>query len=326
MKSKNQKIERWFDTNIDSDDEKEEKAEEKYPDVFHIEEMWKYLTLLDVIMLAGSYKATAYLAWYNNISGFATFCESTWTTERLDLRVLPMLKSAQMKQILFMFIVDEIIFPPNIPYDTLDYISRFAKKFTFHISESEEATRLLRPNYRYTRKIDLTIIGDYFLDMRDATIDLLITFSHVGELKLKRVYFSKWVTNALQYTNVQHLKLIDCIMSTGESKNFATALLTSKNNLEMLEINANNPWGWINTIYCINRKIHLFRKIKVYNIPLSLKENKLETFKILERSKSLKYVSITNMVFEHIWAAHTNYESTFKLNGIKVTIKNTLLD
>lgn len=317
-------IEEWFDDEQWKTEKQLESEETKHPNKFfrtYIPTFWSYLSLVDIIILASTNKMAAYTAYGDNIKGFRDFCRRTWKNRCLDLTRLPQLTSERTRHILNLFNKKEIIFPPNIPNDTLDHLPCLAKIFTFNLST---ITRLHRPRYRTENALALKIIGNGCIDISDATIDLLFTFPYIQHLWLEDVYLTKVSIAALRTMEIRHLTLQGCMISSCDGIEFVRALENSKRKLESFVKDTRDPYTWQKTIYHLNSRIYIFHKICFYKIPVNLDFFSPESLSLLERSQSLRQLHIINITHERHQNSEQSNRRNFKLRNARTTIEHVL--
>lgn len=303
-----------------------EKEEAEYPRKFFrhlIPHFWSFLSLLDVINLAYTYKTAAYTAYKMNINGFGDFCDYMWKKGILDLRKFPQINSKMLKQLSRMYLIRETIFTADMPTDCLDAIPWFGTNFTFYIDNP--SVRLMRAVRPFPNKCELKIRGEWCTRMIDPTIDILFTFTNLSTLTLEQIYFTEHSIAALKLVKIKELILRKCTIAIHRNIDFVQALLNSSKTLEAITIDTSDIWYWPNIVHYFNEKIHLFKKLKFYSVSLSLKYTKLGSFRKTKLSRSLKHLHIVNMINEYEQHNYNNYENFTEAKEMRITIERKVL-
>lgn len=290
-------IENWF-----SEDEwhltQREKEEKRnsYPNKFfykHIPKFWEYLDIIDVINLALTYKYAAYQAYYHNIRGFKTFCTEVWDMSILNLTRLPSMNTMTLQRIQQEFRTREIIYPSYISEDVLKYLPR-ATKFTFYLGLYKPLSLPIRC---YIEHVNLTIHGSNNFSLRDATINILFTFSRIFSLKLTNIDFNKITIAALGSAKIHNLTIENCFIPWRGGTDFIRALLSSKDRLHSINIESDNDTTWEETTQSIANNIISFEKLSFLNCTMKMNWHNANIMRKLNKSSTLQHVHITSNLF-----------------------------
>lgn len=158
--------------------------------------------------------------------------------------------------------------------------------------------------------------------MTDATMDLLLTFPRIKDLRLHNIYFTKYTIRSLSPVQIHNLYVHECMLSASEAIDFVKAIQNSKKTLKRFDLYCTHAWGWLKTISYFHNNIGNFFKLTHYNLPLALSDTKLQIINKLQNSKSLKYLHIYNLIDE--WDEEIDYLDGIHLKDIHVSIQEIM--
>lgn len=287
-----EQIEKWFrNYNWNVTEEEIENKRNEYPEKFFkafTYHFWNFLSILDVINLALTYKYAAYQAYYWNIEGFRTLCDTAWKTKKLDLSEIHGIKYDSLVQILKAFKPLEIIYPTDITDRVLCHLPD-AKKFTFNLHWQGA---YVRPAYGPSGNVHLTVHGIFCMNLRDPLIDLLLTFPRLTTLNLKNIYFTTSTVGILRSTYFKNLIINQSSLAPFREEDFLNAILNNKQELMSIVIANDSDYAWERVILDIVDKISQFKRIKHLEFPLRINWRSAKKLKKLCESKTLNFVHI----------------------------------
>lgn len=288
-------IEAWFENNVwGMKEEQSEGEQNEHPRNFfsmYIYKFWEYFTLMEIITLSKAYKGSAYIAYLENIKGFADFCKMAWFNRKMDLSQFPELTLKSLRTLRIMFDVDEIIFPTNVPSGILSYLPN-AKTFTFNLSR--EVSYII-PRYALIKRVSVTINGCFCLNLGDPTTPILLNFPLIDNLTLDDIYLTRVSLAALSTTKLKNITISQGSIAPSMNQELIDVLLKSRNGLESITIDSECNYVYEATIRCLNRNIRKFKNLYNYRPTMRLTPRNAKNLKLLAKSTSLVNVHlITN--------------------------------
>lgn len=301
-----EEIEEWFN-NFDHGENIE-----NYPhtyDIFRPEEII-FLDLITIIGMARNNVLYAYCAYFHNHYHFGDLCNLAWNKLKLDLRLLPNPKPENLVELQIMFPnIEDIIFSSKLHENILNSIKIF-NGLSFFI---EDNSRIFRTNTTHClEKLSITGTGRNFLS--DPTIDILLSFPNVEELRLEDISLSPTILCALNNMTFNSISLRRTNTVVNYENKILEAIFKNKSKLKKLEIIA-QPDNYLlgNMIKSLLPKLCAFPRLRKLSVSIELTRSNLLYLKRIPGIRRIQIVELPSDNYIRYNDAYSIFKSRRKL-------------